>query len=333
MLLTLGVIFAVTWASVESGTRWIGDAANPALLVHLGALPGDDFPARLSRMARPQSRGDGAGRARMRRAHWAAHVGLRPAIATVIRGMKLLITGLNHRTAPVEVREKLWRLKTRRLPEALGSLKRRPGLLEGMILSTCNRVEIAVTADEEADAEECGRSISGRVASVERAWVSPYLYRHDGPDAIRHLFRVASSLDSMIVGEPQILGQLKAAYALAKERGAVSGFLDLVLTRAFNVAKRVRSETDIGPERGFGELRRGGAGARNFRIADGQARAAGGRGQDGGIRRAAPAARGRLRNPGDQPDANARRSAGRGISGPRDRLRTVSRRRCRKSIS
>jgi glutamyl-tRNA reductase len=81
---------------------------------------------------------------------------------------------------------------------------------------------------------------------VERGWVSPYLYTFDGPDAIRHLFRVASSLDSMVVGEPQILGQLKSAYAVAKGQGSVSGFLDLVMTRAFNVAKRVRSETEIG---------------------------------------------------------------------------------------
>ncbi len=81
---------------------------------------------------------------------------------------------------------------------------------------------------------------------VEREWVTPYLYRFEDDQAIRHLFRVAASLDSMVVGEPQILGQLKAAYALAKEHGAVSGFMDGLLTRAFNVAKRVRSETDIG---------------------------------------------------------------------------------------
>ena len=159
--------------------------------------------------------------------------------------MKLLLTGLNHRTAPVEVRERL-AFEEKSLPEALDQLKRRPGLLEGMILSTCNRVEVAVTADEQADAEASVESFLAEARSVERAWVSPYLYRFDGPDAIRHLFRVASSLDSMIVGEPQILGQLKSAYALAKEHGALSGFLDLVLTRAFNVAKRVRSETDIG---------------------------------------------------------------------------------------
>ncbi len=115
-----------------------------------------------------------------------------------------------------------------------------------MILSTCNRVEVAVTADENADAGSAVETFLAEARRVERTWVSPYLYRFDGPDAIRHLFRVASSLDSMIVGEPQILGQLKSAYALAKERGAISGYLDLVMTRAFNVAKRVRSETDIG---------------------------------------------------------------------------------------
>jgi len=159
--------------------------------------------------------------------------------------MKILITGLNHRTAPVEVRERL-AFEERGLSDALGDLKRRPGLLEGMILSTCNRVEITVAADEHADAESAVEHFLAETRAVERSWVAPYLYRHDGTDAIRHLFRVASSLDSMIVGEPQILGQLKTAYARAKECGAISGFLDLVLTRAFNVAKRVRSETDIG---------------------------------------------------------------------------------------
>jgi glutamyl-tRNA reductase len=158
--------------------------------------------------------------------------------------MKLLLAGLNHRTAPVEVRERL-AFDQNRLPEALGTLKKHPGLLEGMILSTCNRVEITVAAEEYAGADAVEQFLAS-VRSVDHAWVSPYLYRHDGPDAIRHLFRVASSLDSMIVGEPQILGQLKHAYATAKECGAISGFLDLVLTRAFNVAKRVRSETDIG---------------------------------------------------------------------------------------
>ena len=159
--------------------------------------------------------------------------------------MRLLLTGLNHKTAPVEVRERL-AFEERTLPDALDHLKKQPGLLEGMILSTCNRVEVAVTGDESTDVEGAVEDFLVESRSVERKWVTPYLYRHAGSDAIRHMFRVASSLDSMVVGEPQILGQLKTAYSLAKERGAVSGFLDQVVTRAFNVAKRVRSETEIG---------------------------------------------------------------------------------------
>jgi glutamyl-tRNA reductase len=174
-----------------------------------------------------------------------AHLGRARRIAAGVHAMKLFITGLNHRTAPVEVRERL-AFEDAGIAAALGDLKRRPGLLEGMILSTCNRVEITVTADENSGAETAVENFFAESRAVERDWVTPYLYRYDGPDAIRHLFRVASSLDSMVVGEPQILGQLKTAYARAKECGAINGFLDLVLTRAFNVAKRVRSETDIG---------------------------------------------------------------------------------------
>ena len=159
--------------------------------------------------------------------------------------MKLLITGLSHHTAPVEVREKL-AFEEQSLPSALDRLCHRPGMVEGMILSTCNRVEVAVTAEESSDAVHSVDEFLAEARSVEPSWVSPYLYHYNGPDAIRHLFRVASSLDSMIVGEPQILGQLKNAYMLAKEHGSVNGFLDLVMTRAFNVAKRVRTETDIG---------------------------------------------------------------------------------------
>jgi glutamyl-tRNA reductase len=159
--------------------------------------------------------------------------------------MKFLLTGLNHRTAPVEVRERI-AFEERTLPEALETLKRQPGVQEGLILSTCNRVEVSVTADDSADVSSAVETFLADTRHVERGWVSPYLYRYDGSEAIRHLFRVASSLDSMVVGEPQILGQLKSAYAVAKEHGSINGFLDLLMTRAFNVAKRVRSETEIG---------------------------------------------------------------------------------------
>lgn len=159
--------------------------------------------------------------------------------------MKLLVTGLSHHTAPVEVRERL-AFEEKTLPLALDRLRQRPGMQEGLILSTCNRVEVAVSMDEHAEGQREIEQFLADSGSVERGWVAPYLYHYDGLDAVRHLFRVASSLDSMVVGEPQILGQLKNAYALAKEHGTLSGYLDLVMTRAFNVAKRVRTETDIG---------------------------------------------------------------------------------------
>ena len=157
--------------------------------------------------------------------------------------MRFSITGLNHTTAPVEVRERL-AFDAAALAEALHALKQRPGFLEGMILSTCNRVEIAVAADDNAAADV--EAFLADVRLVSREWISPYLYRYDDRAAIQHLFRVASSLDSMVVGEPQILGQLKAAWEVARTEGAVSGFLDGLLMRAFSVAKRVRTETEIG---------------------------------------------------------------------------------------
>ncbi|MEO7145096.1 MAG: glutamyl-tRNA reductase [Bryobacteraceae bacterium] len=159
--------------------------------------------------------------------------------------MNFLITGLNHRTAPVEVRERL-AFPEVLLPQALDDLRRRPGLLEGLILSTCNRVEVAVTTNDQPGARASIEQFFADTRQMDRNFVAPYLYHYDGREAIQHLFRVASSLDSMVVGEPQILGQLKTAYAVAKQQGAVTGFLDLLLTRAFNVAKRVRSETEIG---------------------------------------------------------------------------------------
>ena len=158
--------------------------------------------------------------------------------------MRFSITGLNHRSAPVEVRERL-AFDEGSIPEALKVLRQKPGVVEGLILSTCNRVEIAVSSED----HEGDRAIDEFLAEtrhVERDWVRPYLYTFEDRDAIQHLFRVAASLDSMVVGEPQILGQLKNAYAIAKQEGAVNGFMDTLLTRAFNVAKRVRSETEIG---------------------------------------------------------------------------------------
>jgi len=159
--------------------------------------------------------------------------------------MKLLVTGVSHKTAPVEVRECL-AFPEPALPEALQSLKSRAGVSEAYILSTCNRVEITVTTDDPADPQALVGEFLRESRLVAPASVEPYLYRHEGQSAIHHLFRVASSLDSMVVGEPQILGQLKTAYGIAKTQGVLCGWLEGLLERSFSVAKRVRSETGIG---------------------------------------------------------------------------------------
>jgi glutamyl-tRNA reductase len=159
--------------------------------------------------------------------------------------MKLAVTGLNHKTAPVEVRERL-AFDESSLPAAFRELKSASGCYEAMILSTCNRVEIAVAAEDGRDPRASVLDFLCRSRQVEAASVEPHLYYYEDCEAIRHIFRVAASLDSMVVGETQILGQMKAAFALAKAHGAAGGFLETILTRAFSVAKRVRSETDIG---------------------------------------------------------------------------------------
>jgi glutamyl-tRNA reductase len=159
--------------------------------------------------------------------------------------MKLHITGVSHKTAPVEVRERL-AFREDVLPRALADLKSRTGVAEAVVVSTCNRVEIIVTTDDAADPQSIVDAFLNDVKGISTAGIEPHFYRHEGRDAIHHLFRVAASLDSLVVGEPQILGQLKTAYTVAKNSGAVCGWLEALLARSFSVAKRVRSETGIG---------------------------------------------------------------------------------------
>ncbi len=155
--------------------------------------------------------------------------------------MNFVVIGVNHQTAPVEVREQ-FAISEARLPEAVKCLATYPGIEEGMIVSTCNRVEmLARTTNGSADLEGCLRQLYGFDIEPYRK----YLYEYRARDAVRHIFRVASSLDSMIVGEPQILGQVKEAYATARAVGAVNSQLDALLTRSFAVAKRVRNETAV----------------------------------------------------------------------------------------
>jgi glutamyl-tRNA reductase len=159
--------------------------------------------------------------------------------------MKLLITGVSHKTAPVEIRECL-AFPEATLAGALQKLKSCDGVSEAVILSTCNRVEITITSEDGVDPQSIVDAFLSETRAVSPERLGPHIYRHEGKDAIHHLFRVAASLDSMVVGEPQILGQLKGAYAAAKAEGSLFGWLDGVMARAFSVAKRVRSETGIG---------------------------------------------------------------------------------------
>ncbi len=161
------------------------------------------------------------------------------------RGSRLVLLGLNHVTAPIEIRERL-AIPAAGLAEATRTLAARPGVREALIVSTCNRVEF-LALEEHGDADEVRlKEFLREYFMLPPGTVEPHLYELRGEQAVRHLFRVASSLDSMVVGEPQILGQVKEAWAVAREAGAVGAILDPLFQRAFSVAKRVRTETLIG---------------------------------------------------------------------------------------
>ena len=156
--------------------------------------------------------------------------------------MSLVLLGVNHNTAPIEVRERL-AIPAGRLADATRTLLGQPGVAEGLILSTCNRVELLTVQDE---ARVDLPKFLEDYFSLPVATLTPHLYELREREAVRHLFRVASSLDSMVVGEPQILGQVKESYTVAREVGAVQTGLESLLQRTFTVAKKVRSETQIG---------------------------------------------------------------------------------------
>jgi glutamyl-tRNA reductase len=167
--------------------------------------------------------------------------------------LPVLVVGLSHKTAPVEVRERFAGGRDI-LDELLARLTARPEIEEAMFLSTCNRVEVIALPKVHADIEQATQSAYSaiREALAERAGHIPadglreFLYERAGEDAVRHVFRVASSLESMVLGEPQILGQVKDAYDAAVQAGALRSRLSRCVSRAFTVAKRVRSETQLG---------------------------------------------------------------------------------------
>ena len=158
--------------------------------------------------------------------------------------MHIIVVGLNHKTAPVELRERLhFPLET--IEEPLKRVTSLPQISEALILSTCNRVEIvAVTKDIREGTEEI-RNFLSSYHGIPMSQLDSCLYSYNSYDAIKHIFQVASGLDSMVVGEPQILGQLKDAYSLANKYKTSDVILHRFLHRAFSVAKKVRTETKI----------------------------------------------------------------------------------------
>ncbi len=157
----------------------------------------------------------------------------------------IVVVGLSHRTAPISVREAI-ALPKEVVPDLLRELCAQPQVGEALVVSTCNRVEL-VAAGRGVDADLSGVVEACAAALCQRApKVRDYLYRHAGGAAVRHLFRVAASLDSLVLGEPQILGQLKQAFDLSREQRTLGPILNRTLPRAIRVAKRVRSETTIG---------------------------------------------------------------------------------------
>ncbi len=165
----------------------------------------------------------------------------------------MVVIGLSHKTAPVDVRER-FAMSSEILPELLARLAARPELEEAMFLSTCNRVEVIGLSKAGANLEDATRAASHAIREALREQIgasstddlADWLYEKSGDAAVRHIFRVAASLDSMVLGEPQILGQVKNAYDAAVAAGALRSHLSRCVHRAFTVAKRVRTETQLG---------------------------------------------------------------------------------------
>lgn len=157
----------------------------------------------------------------------------------------MIVVGLSHRTAPIEVRERLAIAPTA-MGATLASLRDAEHVGEVVVLSTCNRVEIYAAPRDGADDDAVEASIIRELTRIGGRVVTPHLVSRLGSEAVRHVFRVASSLDSLVVGEPQILGQLKEAIRVAQEAGSVGPTLQSVMRAALQSAKRVRTETQIG---------------------------------------------------------------------------------------
>ncbi len=160
--------------------------------------------------------------------------------------MSILAIGLNHKTAPVTIRERV-AFEQDHLPETLRQLTRRTGIHEAAILSTCNRTELLCCSNDDPDSDT--DHVIGWLHDFHRLTpgeIEPFLYVHPDRQAVRHLLRVASGLDSLVLGEPQILGQIKDAYLIARDAGTVGRRLNRLFEHTFQVAKQVRTDTAIG---------------------------------------------------------------------------------------
>lgn len=159
--------------------------------------------------------------------------------------LTIVILGLNHKTAPVELRERL-AFSQDDTAVALEALQKYPAISEVLLLSTCNRVEVLMTTGNTSEAVENVKAYLSESKNAPIAQFKEAFYVKEGDEAVRHIFRVASSLDSMMVGEPQILGQVKEAYHTASVKQTAGVILNKLLHRTFFVSKRIRSETGIG---------------------------------------------------------------------------------------
>ncbi|MBW1798409.1 MAG: glutamyl-tRNA reductase, partial [Deltaproteobacteria bacterium] len=158
--------------------------------------------------------------------------------------MKIINIGMNHETAPVELRECL-ATDPENTVRALALMRDLECIKEGLFISTCNRVEVLIATEYAKDAEKSVISLMAKLGNMPKENFSSKLYTNEDRDAVMHIFRVASSIDSMIVGEPQILGQIKEAYAEATRQKTSGVILNRLMHKAFHVAKRVRTETEI----------------------------------------------------------------------------------------
>jgi glutamyl-tRNA reductase len=158
---------------------------------------------------------------------------------------EILLLGVNHKTAPVELRECI-AFSRDETAEAIETLKKDPVINEALLFSTCNRVEVLLVTNDRNKAIDFAKKFISEYNKIPLSQFEKALYIYSGDDAVRHIFRVAASLDSMVVGEPQILGQIKDAYRTATQKHTSGVILNRLLHRAFFVAKRIRTKTGIG---------------------------------------------------------------------------------------